>query len=165
MKYFINKSFKLAVIPLLIAISIFIFFYMYGDYLNLGSTKYGRDAQYGVYILLVITFFKFILDFYLIYIKRAHVEITDKGILDKTQLIHENFYAWSEIINIKVVTGSLCDGLEVVSKIKVLSDSSSYSSYDTAIIKELKISNREKPKIRAIFKKYLQVESSPKSLK
>jgi len=165
MKYFIKKSFKLALIPLVIAISIFLFFYMYGDYLNLESTKSGRDAQYGAYLVLVITSYKFLLDFYLIYIKHAHVEITDKGILDKTSLIHENFYAWSEIINVSVINGSVCEGLEVVSKINVISDSQSYITYDTTIIKELIISKREKTLIKAIIKKYLQVESPPKIIK
>lgn len=164
MKYYIKKSFKLAWIPLVIAILIFLFFNMYGDYLNLESTQFGRNAQYGAYLVLVISSFKFLLDFYLIYIKCGHVEITDEGVLDRTSLIHENFYAWSEIINVNVINGSVCEGLEVVSKINVVSDSSSYITYDTTIIKELRISNHEKTLINAIFKKYLQIESAPKHL-
>jgi len=150
----IRKSTKLALMPLGAGILIWLSFNWLGEYIDFTSNKQFRDAHFGVYLVLILSFFKFIFDFYLIYIKRAHVEITDKGILDKTLLTNQNFYDWSEIVKVEVLNGSLCEGLKIVHKKNIISGSSYFTTNDAIIIKELTISDKEASKLKLMLKKH-----------
>ena len=110
----IRKSIKLALMPLGAGVLLLLAFNWLSEYLDFSSNQYLRDVSFGIYLLLILSFLKFIYDFYLIYIKRAHVEVTDKGILDKTMPVNESFYAWCEIKNVKVKNGLFCEGLKVI---------------------------------------------------
>ena len=140
--------------PLGAGILIWLSFNWLGEYIDFTSNKQLRDAHFGVYLVLILSFFKFIFDFYLIYIKRAHVEITDKGIFDKTRLTNESFYAWSEIVKVKVLDGLLCEGLKIIHKKNIISENSYFTTNDAIIIKELTISDKEISKLKLILKKY-----------
>ena len=150
----IRKSTKLALLPLGAGIFIWLSFNWLGEYIDFTSNKQLKDAHYGVYLVLILSFFKFIFDFYLIYIKRARVEITDKGILDKTRLTNESFYAWSEIVKVNVINGTLCEGLKIVHKENIISENSYFTTNDAIIIKELTISDKEAAKLKLILKKH-----------
>lgn len=156
----IKKSIKLSLKLLIIGVLIFLFIYQYSEFFNLSATQYGRNAQFGAYLALIISVIKFIFDFYLIYIKHAHVEITDEVILDKTMPLNEKFYAWSEIVNVIVLNGFFCEGLRITFKKDIISGGSINSTYDSVDIKELKISSREKSTIGIICRKHVQIGST-----
>jgi len=159
----IRKSNKLALLLLSAGIFIWLSFDWLGEYMDFTSNKQLREASFGVYLVLLISLFKLFFDFYLIYIKRAHVEITNKGILDKTNLTNECFYTWNEINKVIVLNGLLCEGLKITHKINIVSGDSYFTSSDAIIIKELSISNKQMSKLKLILKKYAQINSIKRS--
>jgi len=137
---------------------IFIAFNWLDGYLDFTSNNYIRDARFGIYLLLPLAFLKFVIDFYLIYIKHSHVEITNEGILDKTSPLNENFYAWSDIVNVEVISGLLCDGLKVIYKKNMISENSLFTTNDAIVIKELSISGNEASRLKLVLKKHALIE-------
>lgn len=108
-----------------------------------------REVQFGAPLLLAVALIKFGVDLYVVYVRRARVQIDEEGVRECARGKDGELYRWDEIIDLRLEPGPLYTTLELVYRTKVLEGDCVVDSAAIMRIRELTLSREERGRVEA----------------